>query len=530
MIFSQLRQTSRCLIKSVKTPQGRSFRASFAYRDRRIGRYAVPALKRSITQMFVSRPAVHPWVGVPLASRPFLLPLSAGPGIRSRFSLKTSAREGPEDEKPRKGRKAGNPKGPAKGNSSLSALNDEQQAAASDPCHAIYVKAGPGTGKTQMLAARVQYLLEKKRSVLVFTFTKRAALEIKERINSKSVVAATFHSICLGILTSKDYNIEDLGTGHSKNFKLFDEDDAKDALKMALWSRLQGQASLETINKLTDTLMEAFKVVKNLRPTTYKIDMAQVFQEALDGNKISLNTISDKHVPLLDAAFLAELFGLYQRELLLNNALDLADLLGLTVALLQEVPYVRRFYNNKYSDILVDEFQDTNPPQFALASLLKGDAGNIFVVGDADQMIYSWRGTDSTVMGQNFQSRWPDCSIRTLSENYRSPQVTLDASRAVLYHERAVPPDYQPLRASAHKPGGVFYVAIKTPKEEAHTTVSIIQKTLSAGMCFSDVAVLYRTKRQASRDLQECLKDAGIPFIILGSDSLWENKEVRLHL
>lgn len=138
MIFSQLRQTSRCLIKSVKTPQGRSF----AYRDRRIGRYAVPALKRSITQMFVSRPAVHPWVGVPLASRPFLLPLSAGPGIRSRFSLTTSAREGPEDEKPRKGRKAGNPKGPAKGNSSLSALNDEQQAAASDPCHAIYVKAG----------------------------------------------------------------------------------------------------------------------------------------------------------------------------------------------------------------------------------------------------------------------------------------------------------------------------------------------------------------------------------------------------
>ncbi|KAF5838540.1 P-loop containing nucleoside triphosphate hydrolase protein [Dunaliella salina] len=416
----------------------------------------------------------------------------------------------------------------------LGSLNHEQKAAVTDPNDAVYIKAGPGTGKT-----KIQHLIQSgvnPRSILAITFTNKAAGELQERVGqmsgSKAVRASTFHRICLGILRADLYNIEDLGILISKDFAIFDTNDAKDALRSAVQKQVYFEhMEPRQVTDVVNCLAPAFEVAKNLVPTTVGTNMVPVFSKAIQEEKIAIDT----ELPAFgfgDPRTLAKLFDLYQMELAANDAVDFTDIISFAVALLHK-PRIQEHYNSKFAHILIDEFQDTNAPQFALAKLLKGRAGSLFVVGDEDQMIYGWRGTNAIKMGENFSAEWPHRSARDLSGNYRSAQVHLDAASAVLSYLGA-PPNHKTLQALSGHPGAVHHVSVMSEVQgqryesaEAHTVVSLVEDALARGIPRAEIAILYRMKFKSSSISQQ-LRTRGVPHIVLGKNSIWDLQMIQV--
>mmetsp|Transcript_7691 Transcript_7691/g.20502 ORF Transcript_7691/g.20502 Transcript_7691/m.20502 type:complete len:844 (+) Transcript_7691:93-2624(+) len=423
----------------------------------------------------------------------------------------------------------------AKADAFLSTLNAEQMKAATTKHHAVRIKAGPGSGKTRVVAARVAWLLRSQvppTQLLVITFTNKAAGELKERIAgilgptvARGITAGTFHSICARILRR---NVELLKCGLTDEFTIYDTDDTALLTKRLLEEHNEyGYLSSAVRGKLAVALCGAFSKIKNMVPTTLGESTPEIFKAALARREIAFPPLDGVNMARLKEPYqLAALFTAYNSKLRSCNAVDFDDLLGLTVALLKRKD-VQSFYNNKFKCVLVDEFQDTNEPQYALSRLLKGDKGSLFVVGDPDQAVYSWRGANPSIFLDSFAQQYQDAATFFLNTNHRSGAHILRCAEAVLSHN-GLPNMHETLKsARPGGPGAVHHITVFHEFAEALEVATQIKRLQASKQAkYKDIAVLYRTKAQAFL-LKKQLTASGIPYVVLGDRSLWEKAEIK---
>ncbi|MCP4574276.1 MAG: UvrD-helicase domain-containing protein [bacterium] len=387
-------------------------------------------------------------------------------------------------------------------NDILDQLNEPQGAAVTAAEGPVLVVAGAGSGKTRVLTTRIAWLLGERGvhpgEILAFTFTNRAAKEMRERVGA--TVGAdrapfwigTFHATGLRILRADGTPV-----GVDRNFTIFDTDDSKRLLKDVL-------ADLR-IDPKQFTPRGARSVISDWKNQDVAPDAAK---------QSATSFIDEKY---------AEIFEGYEKALRRCNALDFDDLILRTVHLLEQHEDVRRRYAERFRHVLVDEFQDTNPLQMILIKALQSTHGNVFAVGDDDQSIYSWRGACIENMLE-FDSYFPGAVTLRLEQNYRSTGNILDAANAVIAHNK-------------RRKGKKLWTAdgagellldeeFQDEEDEAAKVVEIVRTELAAGGSRSDVTVLYRTNAQ-SRALEDALRRANLPYQVVGSLQFYERKEVR---
>lgn len=387
----------------------------------------------------------------------------------------------------------------------LSSLNKKQQEAVTATDGPSIVLAGAGSGKTRVLTFRTLYLLDKgipAENILVTTFTNKASIEMKERIEDFLVqghrvsvpLVATFHSLCARIL-----RIDGQAIGLSKNFLIYDTQDQIDAIKEAM--NMLGISIKEfKPYSLHATISQAKN--EGIDPSTYKGITRGYFQETA-----------------------ASVYMLYQNILKENDAVDFDDLLCKTIELFEKNPDILAKYQNRFRYILIDEYQDTNRVQYKLTKLLARKWKNVCVVGDFSQSIYSWRGANFQNLSR-FKDDYEGVKTFELSQNYRSTQKILDAASSVITHNTGHPV----LALWTENPDGedlTIYEA-KSEQNEAEFILKKIAEFSSTypGFTYNHVAVLYRTNAQ-SRALEEVFLHYGIPYTLIGGTRFYERKEVK---
>ena len=381
-------------------------------------------------------------------------------------------------------------------------LNKEQTEAAMHLEGPALVVAGPGSGKTRVLTHRVAYLINEQKihesNILVVTFTNKAANEIKERLKNllqedvKLPWAGTFHSICSKILRRDGYLI-----GISPSFAIYDEDDQRALIK---------------------------GVLKDLNLPPTKINPYAVLSK-ISGAK---NELIDEHeYPKYAFGYFAEVvarvYPIYQKRLGENNALDFDDLIMETVRLFENGQVLEK-YQNQLQFILIDEYQDTNKAQYILSKLLAQKHGNIFVVGDMSQAIYSFRGADFRNI-LNFEKDYKDAKIYNLEENYRSTKTIIEAARNLITKNST----HVPLNLWTKNKEGQkvkVYEAFDHIDEALFIAQEIKNEIIKGGLSFADIAVLYRTNAQ-SRNIEEMLLKEGIPYKLVGGVRFYSRKEIK---
>jgi DNA helicase-2/ATP-dependent DNA helicase PcrA len=296
----------------------------------------------------------------------------------------------------------------------LERLNPEQRAAVEHAGGALLVIAGAGSGKTRVLTARVARLLGAgvpPRAILAFTFTNRAAREMRGRIAgavgeaARDLWVGTFHATCVRLLRR-----EAEAAGVPRDFAIYDREDQEGVIR-GLVRRLELSEEAYRVGAVLGRISDAKNAL--VGPAEFERVAGGPYEKRL-----------------------AELYALYQRELATNGALDFDDLIARTVALLRDRPDVAERTARRFEHVLVDEYQDTNHAQFRLVQALSAVHGNIFVVGDDDQSIYGWRGADlSNVL--DFERAFPGAAVLRLEQNYRSTATILRAANAVIAHNRA---------------------------------------------------------------------------------------------
>ena len=363
---------------------------------------------------------------------------------------------------------------------------------------------GAGSGKTKVLTHKIAYLISEKYvkpwNIIAITFTNKAANEMKERIQNIIGDAAndlwmgTFHSICVKIL--RKY-IDRIGFDHS--FLIFDTSDQKTLIKECL-------KDLKVDDKLfTDrAVLSEISNGKNemLEPKDYKIKYAGDFRRETIGN----------------------IYELYQQRLKENNALDFDDIINYTIKILTENPDVLEYYTEKFKYVLVDEYQDTNKAQFMLVSILASKYGNITVVGDNDQGIYSFRGADITNI-LNFEKDFPGTKIIKLEQNYRCTGNILKAANAVIKHNEN---KYEKKLWTANDEGELpsIYQSEDEYDEASYVVKQINHLKTEEYYKYSDFVVLYRMNSQ-SRAIEDILRREDIPYKIVGGLKFYERKEIK---
>jgi DNA helicase-2/ATP-dependent DNA helicase PcrA len=378
----------------------------------------------------------------------------------------------------------------------LSSLNAEQREAALTTEGPLLILAGAGSGKTRVIAHRIAYLIAEKHvppwNILAVTFTNKAAEEMRLRVQkllrdqelTSAPWVSTFHSLCVRILRQ---DIERLGEGYSRTFTIYDQDDSVRLIKNCIKDLGYDEKHL------------------GQRATQSAISAAKNRGEDNEAYAARADYQDERR------AAIARVYGLYEERLHANNALDFDDLLIKTVRLLRTSKEVREKYNNKFRYILVDEYQDTNSPQFALISFLTEKQQNICVVGDEDQSIYKWRGADiSNIL--NFEKHFPNAKIIRLEQNYRSTQIILDVAGALVKHN--VERKGKHLWTSNPRGERVRYYQALDAETEARFVAGKILEHRNEDYELR-AAVLYRTNSQ-SRVFEEAMRRAGLPYNMVG--------------
>ena len=384
----------------------------------------------------------------------------------------------------------------------LDNLNPAQQAAVTAPDGPVLVVAGAGSGKTRVLTTRVAWLLDQDQAlpseILAFTFTNRAAKEMQQRVAAAvgegraPFWIGTFHATGLKILRHDGAAI-----GVMPGFSIFDTDDSKRLLKQVL----------------ADLNIDPKQFTPNAtRSVISKWKNDDIAPEKAKG--LARSFIEEKYV---------EIYAGYQEALVKCNALDFDDLILRTVHLLEQAPAVREKYARKFRHVLVDEFQDTNPLQLVLVKLLTSGHGNLFVVGDDDQSIYSWRGARVENMLQ-FDEYFPGAVTFRLEQNYRSSGNILKAANGVIAHNKQR--KGKNLWTSDGDGDTLVEEEFFDDEDEAARLVDIVRAEIAGGMSRGDITVLYRTNAQ-SRVLEDALRRASLPYQIVGSLHFYDRKEVR---
>lgn len=386
----------------------------------------------------------------------------------------------------------------------LTGLNDRQKEAVEYMEGPLLILAGAGSGKTRVLTYKIAYLLEqdivKPWQILAITFTNKAAKEMKERVEglvgqvAQDMWLGTFHSVCVRILKRE---IELLG--YTRDFNIFDEIDKEKVLK-EVSKKLNIDEKMYPIGLLKSEISKAKEVMKD----------EKMYQKEAMGD--------------FRKEEISKVYNLYQDTLRANNSIDFDDIIMLTVKLFLENPDRLMYYQQKFSYILVDEYQDTNKTQFLLISLLSSATGNICVVGDESQSIYGFRGADITNI-LNFEREFPNAKIVKLEENYRSTKNILNAANEVIKNNSS---KLDKVLWTQNEEGEkIEYKTLNNEYEEVEFVVDKIDELCrKENQKYSDFAVLFRTNAQA-RVLEEVFMKSGTPYKLIGGIKFYARKEIK---
>lgn len=389
-------------------------------------------------------------------------------------------------------------------NYDLNSLNEQQRKALLQTEGVVLVTAGAGSGKTRLLTHRICYLIEKGVSpynILAITFTNKATNEMKERISqmvNANVWISTFHSMCVRILRE---NI-DILEGYNKNFSIVSESDKDKILKELMKKYQCNDDEKGNIEYHLDN-------IKN-----QGLDIDEYFFAVREYDKSS--NIKTYH----------EIVGQYEEYLHKNNALDFDDLLNKTLLLFSTNKEVLNFYATKFRYILVDEFQDTNLVQYKIVKMLASVHKNLFVVGDEDQCIYSWRGANFKNIF-NLQKDFEEVFVFKLERNYRSSKNIIKLANNVISNNTQRL-DKNLWTEKDDGEGPVVYTAFDE-RDEALYVAKTIESLVSQGYSYSDFAVLMRVNA-LSRAVEEGLMSFEIPYKLYGGYKFYERAEVKLIL
>ncbi len=389
------------------------------------------------------------------------------------------------------------------GDDLLCGLNPPQKEAVVCTDGPLLILAGAGSGKTRVLTHRVAYLIAHAQvapyRILAVTFTNKAASEMKSRVAalvgpaSRWVWVSTFHSLCARILRE---DIEALG--RKRSFTILDESDQTTVVKRCM----------KELNVSGDMF----------RPPSVLAAIGAAKNELIDVDQFRANARDARQRTL------AQIYEAYQRTLVAGNALDFDDLMMVAVRLFRERPEVLEKYRNRFSHIMVDEYQDTNHAQYMLVKLLAARTRNLCVVGDDDQSIYEWRGADIRNILE-FERDYPEARVIKLEQNYRSTQTILDAANQVIANNRDR--KSKSLWTAREVGARIALYNADTEKDEARFIADELDRLIVAEKrCYGDFAVLYRMNAQ-SRAIEEVLVSRGIPYRIVGGLKFYERREIK---
>src|SRR5256885_2251609 len=397
----------------------------------------------------------------------------------------------------------------------LAGLNEPQKRAVTTTDGPLLILAGPGSGKTRVITHRMAYLVQHEQispwRILGVTFTNKAAKEMRDRLEklvgvseSKEMTIGTFHAICARVLRIEADHLAPLGL--NKSFVILDTEEQTALIKQAV-----KDLNLDEKQNKPTTMQALISRAKNdlLGPEQMAEQAAKYIEEVA-----------------------ARVYKVYQKLLRANNSVDFDDLLLLTEQLWRREPDVLHHYQMRWQYIHVDEFQDCNLPQYKLIRLLgygtddrHEGLGNVCVVGDDDQMIYTWRGASSENVIR-FERDFPHTRIIMLEQNYRSTQTILDAAQNVVRRNRLRKD--KKLWTALGSGEKIIYHEAHNEEEEGLFVAREISRLLARGQIEkrSDVAVMYRTNAQ-SRALEEQFMRANIPYKVIGSRKFYERKEIK---
>ncbi len=394
----------------------------------------------------------------------------------------------------------------------LSQLNPQQREAVETAGGPVLILAGAGSGKTRVITYRIVHLIDHvgvaPDSILAVTFTNKAASEMASRVESLAgsrslarPLISTFHSFCVRLLRRDIQTLQIGGKGYRKDFVIYDEADQQSVVKAAM--RRLG---------IDD---------KQLTPRGVLSRISWAKNHMLDPQEVYLQSGDPK------TERVAHIYEVYKQELAKSNALDFDDLLLYAVRVLKASGETRERYNRRYQHLLVDEYQDTNRPQYELMRLLAGSEHNVCAVGDEDQSIYSWRGADIRNILE-FEQDFPDARIIRLEQNYRSTQTILQAASVVVSHNvRRKGKNLWTERLGGAKVG---YYEAPDGENEALFAADYIAKYLRQAVADNGeaprAAVLYRTNSQ-SRLLEEAMRRYQLKYHVVGGFSFYERAEIK---
>jgi len=385
----------------------------------------------------------------------------------------------------------------------LATLNPAQREAVEAIEGPVLILAGPGSGKTKVITHRVAYLIKScgvnPNNIIAVTFTNKAAREMQERLEQvlgqavEALTLGTFHAICARILRR-----EGKGIGLDSSFVIYDEEDQLSLMKQTL-----EELNLDPKQYAPRALRSAISSAKSrlINPEDYGQRVSSYFEEIVH-----------------------RVYQLYQQLLSQSQAVDFDDLLMKTVQLLQHHPQILKRYQTKYVHILVDEFQDTNFVQYMLTKNLAGKYRNLFVVGDPDQSIYSWRFADLRNI-LSFEKDYPEAKVVFLDQNYRSTKTILEvASDIISANSRRKP---KKLWTENENGTSVTVIESYNAEEEAQSVVNEIERLVGQEhISLKDCAVMYRVNAQ-SRALEETFLRYGMPYRLVGGTRFYQRREIK---
>ena len=386
----------------------------------------------------------------------------------------------------------------------LEGLNPEQRQAVKHLDGPLLILAGAGSGKTRVITYRIAYMMKKHNvspgSILAITFTNKAAKEMQDRIRAlvgdraRYIWCGTFHSIFARILRRHADLI-----GYSSTFSIVDTDDQLKLIKRAM-------AECELSEKL-------------YKPKDFLFEISKAKNIMVDIKTYTSLNGADKR-----GSVVGMVYSKYQELLASNNSMDFDDILINTVRLLDNNPDVLSYYHERFTYIMVDEYQDTNLPQYRAVRLLADKLRNVCVVGDDDQSIYSFRGADVRMI-LNFEKDFKNTKVIKLEENYRSTRTILDAANEVISHN--TDRKTKSLRTKGEQGEKIIVMNTDTQAAEASFVSDTIQMMVSKNKFkYSDIAILYRMNA-LSRSVEMTLRDKQIPYRVYGGMRFYDRKEIK---